>query len=371
MGNQLVDVKTTATGRGSVPRRRREARRPRVDAGGGRCVREWREVEPQNHYLVLGLGGAMPAGRATFNAMRWPARLGCEGFTACAFVLSLSYQPGVFVDVDIDKLTDCLGYTGDRQTRNVVDDMVALGALRVGEHRWNLAVDIEAIERLPRREREPREASVRASSLDRECAGRSVPLSEADCAEQADSAAPAGLHLPSFGLGAAAAFNLLSETDYTQPEKEFTVPVMDCTEPETDCTPAALTDTNETDIWPTQIEDVKKQAEQTPLAFAEDVDALNEWVRRQPWAHIDSMRSRILSQDEARPVIERLRSHGLPVPLFVRYLHEHNKTMSADRMNPTGLLNWLVDNFAAVMRPIRPANRAADRLSAPPGKRIK
>lgn len=356
---------------GPARRRRREARRPRVDAGGGRRVREWREVEPQTHYLVLGLGGAMPAGRATFNAMRWPARLGREGFAACLYVLSLSYQPGGFVDVDIDGLTDCLGYTGDRQTRNVIDELVALGAIRVGEHRWHLAVDIEAIERLPRREREPREASMRAPSQDRGCAGRSLPASEADCTQEPEPE-PAGLHVPSFGLGAAAAFNLLKtglcETDCTQVETDYTHVVTDCTQPEIEYTPPALTDSNQTGVSPIQTVDVKEQAESTPLAFSAEVDTLNGWVRRQPWAAIDSTRRRMLSDEEARPVIERLRSNGLPVPVFVQWLHEQ-KTMSADRTNPVGLLNWLVDEFAAGMRPIRPSNRAGDRSGGPPGKR--
>lgn len=145
-------------------RRRRPERRARVDVGGRRPAREWREVPPHSNFLVLCLGGKVPDGFPSFNAALWPSRLGHAQAIVCHFVLMKAFKPGVFADIDLDGLTDFLNYEDDRQARQLVNELIASGVLMIGRHTWNLAVNAERIEQMPRRVKEQRNYTTREAS---------------------------------------------------------------------------------------------------------------------------------------------------------------------------------------------------------------
>jgi hypothetical protein len=106
--------------------------------------------------------------------------------------------------------------------------------------------------------------------------------------------------------------------------------------------------------------------EQTVLAFAAELEKLNAWVIRQPWAHASNDRRRMLDDAEARPVIEAIHAEGYTAEQYVNWQLAAGVTLSRDRENVTGLLISLIPRRR---RAYSAADRANDRSTDPPGKR--
>jgi hypothetical protein len=101
----------------------------------------------------------MPEGFPAFNILKWPSRLPEKGFPLCIYILAQCFKPGVFMSnpLDLEELTDVLNFEDPKQTRNIVAEMLALGALvELAEGSWRFAVDVERIEQLDRVERKQR-----------------------------------------------------------------------------------------------------------------------------------------------------------------------------------------------------------------------
>jgi hypothetical protein len=117
-----------------------------------------------------------------------------------------------------------------------------------------------------------------------------------------------------------------------------------------------------------EFKEVKKQA---MLAVSDPTEGqLDYWISRQEWGRIDSTRRRGLSDEESRPVIDRIHAGGKRVEHFVFWLNQTGVTISAERTNITGLLIRLVDKMLAFARPYPADRRPLDRSGGPPGEGI-
>lgn len=109
-----------------------------------------------------------------------------------------------------------------------------------------------------------------------------------------------------------------------------------------------------------------KQAEQSQSLLASEITELNDWISKQAWGRIDSMRRVGLSDAEARPVVELLHSVRYRVHQFLGFLRLEHITISPERREITGLLISLVKRMPAFASyPAR--NRSIDRSGGPPG----
>jgi hypothetical protein len=386
----------------AIKRLRRAASRPRI-MGRLRPERVWRDIDPMPNYSVHGLGGKMPDGFPTYNSLRWPSRLGHAGTLVCQYVLSKSFKPGLFADIDLDRLTDFLNYSDTRQTRTIVNEMIQLGALKLGAHAWNMAVDAAHIEGLPRQVKDQRqycrEVSHRARSQESGCTVRAAE-SEPDFADDDPGGEPAlpvepdpppavpsvappadpkaaVLEAVSFGLGVLAAYNLLKtnlcEINFTRKAVRSEI---DFSEGERGFASIGATIRKQGDSFAAKISlDSGKASKESPaLAFDPTEGQLSEWISRQPWGRIDSTRRRGLSDAEAWPVIDRIHAGGKRVEHFVFWLNQVGVTISADEggriQNIRGLLIKYVDKMLAFARPYPADRRPLDRSGGPPGEGI-